>query len=149
MNQHKTDILLVEDNIDDAGLVIRALRKNDPALPVLHLNNGEEALQFLYPENGEAPRDLPRLILLDLKMPKVDGLGLLSRIKSDERTRAIPVVMLTSSNQNSDITSCYRMGANSYIVKPVDFGDFVRVVSGISQYWLHLNHCPQMEKNNS
>lgn len=140
MNQHKTDILLIEDNPDDAGLVTRALRKEDPGTSVLHLNNGEEALDYLLGADGG---NLPRLILLDLKMPKVDGLELLSRIKADERTREVPVVMLTSSNQHSDIRASYRLGANSYIVKPVEFDGFVKAVAGISRYWLQLNHCAQ------
>ncbi len=151
MNQNKTDILLIEDNADDAGLVIRALRKHDPGTSVLHLSNGEEALDYLLPDGGYPEpdlRDLPRLILLDLKMPKVDGLELLSRIKTDQRTREVPVVMLTSSNQNSDILASYRLGANSYVVKPVEFDGFAKVVAAISQYWLQLNHSPQIEKNN-
>jgi two-component system, response regulator len=148
MDKSRTDILLIEDNAEDAGLVIRALRKNGISGSVVHLTDGETALDYLFGEGiyqGRNIRDLPKVILLDLKMPKVDGIELLRRIKGDEGTREVPVVMLTSSNQNCDIKACYRLGANSYIVKPVDFEGFVKAVAGIGHYWLQLNHCPQIE----
>lgn len=146
MNTQQTDILLVEDNQDDAGLIIRALRKNDPAVSIIHLTHGEEAIEYLFCEGRFLERnihDLPKLIILDLKMPKVDGVELLLWIKADARTRHVPVVMLTSSNQNTDIKTCYSLGANSYIVKPMEFDELVKAVAGIGQYWLQLNYTQQ------
>jgi len=137
-----TDILLIEDNADDAGLTIRAFRKNQAALRVAHFSDGAEALNYIFCEGAFRQRDmneLPRLILLDLKMPRIDGLEVLRRIKSDPRTCRVPVVMLSSSNEMTDIRRCYSHGANSYILKPVEFDDFLRTVAGLASYWLTLN----------
>jgi two-component system, response regulator len=142
----KTDILLVEDNADDAGLTVRAFQKNNIYNTLLHLSDGKEALDFIFCEGIYENRvltDHPRLILLDLKMPKVDGIEVLKRIKSDDRTKDIPVVMLTSSNENNDINLCYQLGANSYIVKPVEYSGFVKVIGNLANNWLSLNKHPQ------
>jgi two-component system response regulator len=122
------EILLVEDNPDDAGLTIRALKKHNLANHLLHLNDGEEALRFLFSENLAG---IPKLILLDLKMPKVDGIEVLRKIKSDQRRRVIPIVVLTSSKEERDIVESYKLGVNAYIVKPVDFDKFVKAISEI------------------
>lgn len=139
------DILLVEDNIADAELTIRALKKNKAEISLLHLQNGKEALDYIFCKgtyNNRNIAEIPKLILLDLKMPKVDGLEVLRQIKSDERTKLIPIVMLTSSKEYQDILGSYRLGANSYLVKPVDFGAYMETVAGISHYWLELNEFP-------
>lgn len=133
------DILLVEDNPDDAGLTIRALKKNKLANKLVHLTDGEEALNFLFGENNQ----IPKLILLDLKMPKVDGIEVLRRIKSDENKKIIPVVVLTSSKEERDIVESYKLGVNAYIVKPVDFEKFVKAVSDLGMFWLVLNQPPK------
>ncbi len=134
------DILLVEDNPDDAGLTIRALKKNKLANNLVHVNDGEEALEFLF---GGEQKEMPRLILLDLKMPKVDGIEVLRRIKESEEKRVIPVVILTSSKEERDIVESYRLGVNAYIVKPVDFEKFVKAVSDVGLFWLVLNQPPK------
>jgi two-component system response regulator len=141
-NDFKIDIVLCEDNPDDAELTIRALKKHGLTNSLVHLKDGEEALHFIFCEGPYAGRDfneVPRLILLDLKMPKVDGLEVLRRIKSDKRTCIIPVVLLTSSKEDKDIMESYALGVNSYIVKPVDFEGFVKAVSSLGFYWLLLN----------
>ncbi len=140
MNMEPVDILLVEDNPDDAGLTIRALKKNKLANNLVHVSDGEEALEFLF---GEEQREMPRLILLDLKMPKVDGIEVLRRIKESEEKRVIPVVILTSSKEERDIVESYRLGVNAYIVKPVDFEKFVKAVSDVGLFWLVLNQPPK------
>src|SRR5690606_35468280 len=117
------EILLVEDNPDVAGLTMRALKKHNLANNLLHLQDGEEALQFLF---SERLNTLPKVILLDLKMPKVDGIEVLKRLKADEQKRVIPVVVLTSSKEERDIVESYKLGVNAYIVKPVDFDKFVK-----------------------
>jgi len=139
------EILLVEDNISDAELTIRALKKKNLANNLVHLKNGAEAIDFLFAQGAYAERDLhkvPKVILLDLKMPKVDGLEVLAKIRSDERTRMIPVVVLTSSKEDPDIAACYALGVNSYIVKPVEFDNFFEAVSELGFYWLLLNQIP-------
>ncbi len=130
------DILLVEDNPDDAGLTIRALKKHHLANNLVHLKDGEEALNFLF---TPARKILPKLILLDLKMPKVDGIEVLRKIKSDENLKVIPVVMLTSSKEERDIVESYKLGVNAYIVKPVEFDQFVKTVSDLGFFWMILN----------
>jgi two-component system response regulator len=135
-------ILLVEDNPDDQELTMRALKKNNIQNRVVIANDGAEALDYLFAQGQHADRDsasMPRLILLDLKLPKVDGIELLQRIRKDPRTRRIPVVVLTSSGQARDIMTCYDHGANSFIRKPVDFNTFTDSVRQIGQYWLALN----------
>lgn len=144
--EHKADILLVEDNPSDAEMAIRALRKNHVINTVLHLQNGEEALHYLFAEGeykGRNIDDVPKVILLDLKMPKIDGLEVLRKIKSDPRTNFIPVVLLTSSKEERDILDGYKFGVNSYIVKPVEFENFVKAVKEIGFYWLLLNQPPK------
>jgi two-component system, response regulator len=140
------DIVLVEDNPDDAEMAIRALRKNHIVNTILHLQDGEEALDYLFAigsYEGRRITEIPKVILLDLKMPKVDGLEVLKKIKSDERTKIIPVVLLTSSKEDKDISEGYRLGVNSYIVKPVGFENFVKAVSEIGVYWLMVNQPPK------
>lgn len=132
---------MVEDNMDDAGLTIRALKKNNLANNLVHLTDGEEALQFLFGEN--ASDEIPKLILLDLKMPKVDGIEVLKKIKSDEKMRVVPVVILTSSKEERDIVESYKLGVNAYIVKPVDFEKFVKAVGELGLFWLVLNQPPR------
>lgn len=134
------EILLIEDNPDDAGLTIRALKKHNLANNLLHLHDGEEALSFLF---SEKMTGIPKVILLDLKMPKVDGIEVLRRIKSDDRKKIIPVVVLTSSKEERDIVESYKLGVNAYIVKPVDFDKFVKAISEIGFFWLLLNQPPK------
>jgi CheY-like chemotaxis protein len=144
MRDSPIDILLVEDNPDDAELTLRTLRKNNVANQVLVLTDGQAAIDYLIegaPFGGHASV-LPKVILLDLKLPKVDGLEVLRRIRGDERTKLIPVVVLTSSNQESDLVRTYELGVNSYIVKPVDFSQFAATVRDVGLYWLLLNHLP-------
>ncbi len=139
------EVLLVEDNPYDIELTLRALKKNGRAHRVLVVKDGAEALDFLFSTGAYAHRaqeSLPRVVLLDLKLPKVSGLEVLRRIKEDERTRNLPVVVLTSSREERDVVESYASGVNSYIVKPVDYDTFVRSVSKIGQYWLSLNEPP-------
>lgn len=138
-------ILLVEDNPDDEALTIRALEKNNILNKVVVARDGVEALDYLFAEGDYAGRDsadVPEVILLDLKLPKVDGLEVLKRIRADERTKLLPVVILTSSNEEQDIISSYDLGANSYIRKPVDFIQFTEAVRQLGLYWLVLNVAP-------
>jgi two-component system response regulator len=138
----EVEILIVEDNLHDAELTIRALRKNNLANHVTHLIDGAEALDFLLGLGVYASRDVsnvPKVILLDLKMPKVSGLEVLTRIKAEEHTKLIPVVILTSSAEDPDVKRSYELGANSYIVKPVKFQDFAKVISELGMYWLVIN----------
>ena len=140
------DVLMVEDNPADAELTIQALRSDGLAPTVQVLRDGAEALDFLAGTGAFAGRDLglkPRVILLDLKLPKVDGLEVLERLKSDPRTAVIPVVILTSSREERDLRDSYRLGANSYIVKPVDFEKFTEAVRQVGLYWLRLNQLPR------
>jgi two-component system, response regulator len=139
MSEFEPDILLVEDNLDDAGLTIRALRKNHLANKVLHLRDGEEALAYLFSDKFTRR---PKLILLDLKMPKVDGIQVLKRLKADDQLKIIPVAVLTSSREESDIVASYSLGVNAYIVKPVDFDKFSKAVSDLGLFWLMLNQPP-------
>lgn len=142
MNDHEVEILIVEDNPDDAELAIRALKKQHLANHVIHLIDGAEALDFLFGSGKYIERDitnLPKVILLDLKMPKVNGIEVLQRIKGDARTKMIPVVILTSSAEDPDIKRSYELGANSYIVKPVEFNNFAKIISDLGLYWLVIN----------
>ena len=129
-------ILLVEDNPRDAELTLRAFRKHNLANSVSVAHDGVEALDILFDPDGA---ERPRVILLDLKLPKLDGLAVLRRLKSDDRTRSIPVVVVTSSNQDPDIKTAYELGANSYVVKPVDFESFMKTMSELGFYWLMVN----------
>ncbi|HEX9705300.1 MAG TPA: response regulator [Gemmatimonadales bacterium] len=135
---NQVEILLVEDNENDVELTLRALSKHNLANRVHVVRDGAEAVDAV---KNLSPA--PKVVLLDLKLPKLNGLEVLKRIKSDERTKTLPVVMLTSSREEPDIAEAYRLGANSYIVKPVDFEDFVRAVSDAGLYWLLLNQPPQ------
>lgn len=139
------DILLVEDNKHDAELALMALEESNLANHVIRLKDGEEALNFVFAEGTYSERDInqqPKVILLDLKMPKIGGLEVLRGIRADERTRTIPVVILTSSKEEKDIAQCYELGANSYIVKPVGFDLLTQMVHDIGNYWVHLNQRP-------
>ncbi len=138
-------ILLVEDNPDDVELTLRAFRKNNIANGVAIARDGAEALDYLFGTGAYADHnanDTPRIILLDLKLPKVDGLQVLERLRADERTELIPVVILTSSKEEQDLVSGYKSGANSYVRKPVDFNQFVEAVRQIGLYWLLINETP-------
>jgi two-component system response regulator len=137
--ENEVEILLVEDNPDDAGLAIRALKKINLANRLLHLEDGQQALDFLF----NAKNEMPRLILLDLKMPKIDGLEVLHRLKTDENKKVIPVVVLTSSKEERDIVESYKLGVNAYIVKPVDFDQFAKAVSDLGLFWMVLNQPPR------
>lgn len=138
------EILLVEDSDEDAELTLRALTKYALGNTIERLSNGEEALHYLFgkEESGQL-RKAPKLILLDLKMPKVDGLEVLKEIRQHEHTKFVPVVMLTSSKEEKDVVESYHFGVNSYIVKPVDFKAFMEAISDIGRYWLILNEKPQ------
>jgi two-component system, response regulator len=140
MNADKT-ILLVEDNPDDVVLTLRAIKKNHLATTVVVANDGVEALDYLLGP-GEGHRELPHLILLDLKLPKVDGLEVLRRVRAHPRTRLLPVVVLTSSKEEQDLIASYSLGANSYIRKPVDFDAFIEAVRQLGLYWLVINETP-------
>jgi two-component system, response regulator len=139
---NQVEVLLVEDNVHDAEMTIRSLKKVNLANNLVHVKDGEEALDFIFARGRFAERDManaPKVILLDIKMPKVDGIEVLRRIKSDEATRAIPVVIMTSSKEEQDIISSYELGVNSYVVKPVDFEGFAKAVSQLGMYWLLTN----------
>jgi len=133
------EIVLVEDSLLDAELTLRALRSNHLANKVVHLKDGAEALDYFFPPAGGAVPPHPRLVLLDLKLPKVDGIEVLRRLKGDERTRSIPVVMLTSSQEERDIVESYRIGVNAYVVKPVTFDEIQKAVNALGAFWLLLN----------
>jgi two-component system response regulator len=139
-------ILLVEDNPDDIELTMRAFRKNNIANNVVVAHDGVEALDYLFGRGAYAGRDIadkPRIILLDLKMPRMDGLHVLEKIRSDERTALLPVVILTSSKEDQDLLASYRHGANSYVRKPINFNEFLQAVHQIGLYWLLINESPE------
>jgi two-component system response regulator len=138
-------ILLVEDNPDDAALTLRALKKNQIANELVVINDGVQALDYLFGQGSYAGRDtdiMPQVVLLDLKLPKLDGLGVLQRLRQDERTKLLPIVILTSSNEEQDRMHGYDLGANSYVRKPVDFDSFVTAAGQLGLYWLLLNEPP-------
>ena len=138
-------ILLVEDNPDDEALTLRALKKNNIGNRVVVVRDGAEALEFLFCTGAHAdrdPREKPQVILLDLKLPKVDGMEVLRRIRADPSTRTLPVVILTSSKEEQDVINSYLIGVNSYIRKPVDFIQFVEAIRQLGLYWLVLNEAP-------
>jgi two-component system, response regulator len=150
INPSEVEILLVEDSAEDARLTLRALRKHNLANRVFHVKDGAEALDFIFAKGEYADRDVanvPKVIFLDLKLPKVDGLQVLERIRSDGESRgvpikSVPVVVLTSSKEERDVVESYKLGVNSYIVKPVEFDKFVKAVSDVGLYWLLLNQPP-------
>jgi CheY-like chemotaxis protein len=141
-------IFLVEDNPDDEALTLRAFKKNNIGNEVVVARDGAEALDYFFGTGAHAGRDMrvvPAITLLDLKLPKVDGLEVLRRLRGDERTKLLPVVILTSSKEDQDLINGYRLGANSYIRKPVDFGQFVEAVRQLGLYWLVLNESPPVK----
>ncbi|MGZ7136222.1 MAG: response regulator [Methanobacterium sp.] len=145
MDLEEANILLVEDNPTDAELTIRALKKNNLANQVVWVKDGAEALEFIFATGRYSERNVdnfPKLILLDLRMPKIDGLEVLQKIKADERSRRIPVVVLTSSQEDRDIVESYKLGVNSYVSKPVEFDDFINAVSTLGFYWMLINNPP-------
>lgn len=146
MNYNSIEILFVEDSISDATLTIRALIKSGLTNKLHHVKDGAEALDFIYCKGEYALRNIkehPKMILLDLKMPKVSGIEVLAKIKSDPDTKTIPVVILTSSKEDPDIKQCYTLGANSYIVKPVESDNFFQAMKDLGFYWAIINQPPQ------
>lgn len=138
-------VLLVEDNPDDVALTLRAFRKNNIDNEVVVASDGAEALDYLFGQGKYSRRDpgeLPAVVLLDLRLPKLDGLEVLQRLRADERTRSLPVVVLTTSVEEQDLVNSYRLGANSYVRKPVDFAEFLEASRQLGLYWLLLNRCP-------
>lgn len=138
-------ILLVEDNADDEALTLRALKKNQIGDKVFVVRDGAEALDFLFctgPYSDRDSNEMPKVTLLDLKLPKVDGLEVLRQLRADERTHTLPVVILTSSNEERDVSDGYQLGANSYVRKPVDFSEFLETARQLGLYWLVLNNAP-------
>ena len=147
MSDGPVEILLVEDNPNDVELALHALQKNNLSNRIHVARDGAEALDFIFgtgPYAGRSVNEVPKVILLDLKLPKVDGLEVLQRIKADSHTRVIPVVVLTSSREESDIVASYHLGVNSYIVKPIDFQQFTEAVRQLGLYWLLLNQPPRV-----
>jgi two-component system, response regulator len=141
-------ILLVEDNPDDEELTLLSLRKHNLAHDIIVVRDGVEAIDFLFGQGSYASREVsrvPSIVLLDLKLPKLDGLGVLKRLRADERTRMLPVVVLTSSSQDADVIASYNLGANSYVRKPVEFGAFVDAVSSLGLYWAMVNRPPPLD----
>jgi CheY-like chemotaxis protein len=142
MQEGEIEILLVEDNMNDAELAIHSLKKHKLTNNMIHLKDGAEALDFIFCKGQYENRDInnkPKVILLDLKMPRINGIEVLKKIKENEITKKIPVVVLTSSREDPDIHTCYELGANSYIVKPIDFSNFQKTVTDLGLYWLLLN----------
>jgi CheY-like chemotaxis protein len=145
----EVEILLVEDNPTDAELAIRALKKNNLANKLAWVKDGAEALDFLFATGNYSGREVangPKVILLDLRLPKVDGMEVLRRVKDDARTRTIPVVVLTSSKEDRDVAESYNLGVNSYISKPVEFDEFAKTVAELGLYWLLVNRPPTSAK---
>src|ERR1700728_3344583 len=142
MDNDKVEVLLVEDNLHDAEMTIRALKKVNLANMLIHVKDGAEALDFIFAKGTFAGRQMenkPKVMLLDIKMPKVDGIEVLRQIKSNDNTKTIPVVIMTSSKEEQDVITSYNLGVNSYVVKPVDFESFAKAVSELGLYWLITN----------
>ena len=143
MNYNEIEIILIEDNMDDATLAIHSLRQKHLTNKIIHLKNGDEALRYFFSDlDGEKSSNASKIIFLDLKMPKVDGIEVLTKIKSEVSTKNIPVIILTSSNEDPDIERCYTLGANSYVVKPIEFENFSSKISQLGFYWTVLNRAP-------
>jgi CheY-like chemotaxis protein len=145
-NSHQVEILFIEDNPHEAELTILSLKKHNLANKLKHIDDGAEALDFIFskgPYRDRSNSPDPKLIILDLKLPKVDGLEILRQLKGDDKTKQIPVVVLTSSQEEKDIVESYRLGVNSYIVKPVNFETFGKAVADLGLYWVILNHRPE------
>ncbi len=143
MESRSVEILLVEDNPYEAELAIRGLKKHNFANNLYHIDDGADALDFIFGRGKYADHAAtPKLILLDIKLPRVDGIEVLRQIKMNEKTKSIPVVVLTSSKENQDVKACYELGVNSYIVKPVDFDSFAKAVAELGMYWMLLNTAP-------
>ena len=146
-SERPVEVLLIEDNPDDATLAMRAL-KEFMTNEIVWLKDGEEAMNFLFGKEKYRDRDIsikPKVILLDLKMPKVDGTELLQILRMDNLTKNIPVVVMTSSKEDADLKKCYEYGVNSYVVKPIDFGQFIKAARQISMYWLLVNEPPNLD----
>jgi two-component system response regulator len=146
MKEYKIEILLIEDNPDEADLAIRSLKENNIANNLVHIDDGAEALDYIFSKGKYADKPMhlhPKLILLDLNLPKVGGLEILRRLKLDESTKMIPIVVLTSSTEQKDIIDSYKLGVNSYIVKPVNFESFSKAIAELKMYWLVLNQPPE------
>ena len=146
MNYTNVEILLVDDNTDDAALTIHALKKSGLTNMIFHVKDGAEALDFIYCMGAYSSRNIhehPKLMLLDLKMPKVSGIEVLEKLKSDAIHKTIPVVVLTSSKEDPDVKHCYELGANSYIVKPVGSADFFNTIRDLGLFWMIVNHPPK------
>lgn len=144
--REELEILIVEDNANDAELMMRTLKKNNLSNKIKLLEDGEKALDYIYCKGEYKDRDcanLPKIIFLDLKLPKVNGLEVLEKLKSDEMTKKLPVIIVTSSREDPDIERAYELGANSYVVKPVDFDDFVKSMVQLGLYWLLVNENPK------
>lgn len=141
MSQQRVDILLVEDSVADAEMTLRTLKRRGVVNTVEWVRDGVEAIDYLFREDQFAAREpgMPKLVLLDLKMPRMDGLQVLARMRGDERTKAVPVVMMTSSREEGDVLASYELGVNSYVVKPVDFSEFAERVVQVGLYWMMAN----------
>lgn len=145
MDKHKAEIIIIEDNPNDAELIMRIFKKYSLADKFVVLKDGAEAIDFLFEQQGLAGTSnnvIPKVILLDLKIPKIDGIEVLRRLKADEKTRNTPVVVLTSSTEPRDLREAYKLGANSYVAKPIKFDEFTKAVSELGTYWLLLNRLP-------
>ncbi|HLA85946.1 MAG TPA: response regulator [Thermoguttaceae bacterium] len=145
MNNGQINIVIVEDDPNDVELLMRVFRKQNLVNQIVLLKDGAEALAYFFPDGEDAPRKQnhdPKVVLLDLKLPKVNGIEVLERMKSDARTKHIPVVVLTSSKENRDMKAAYRLGVNSYVTKPIKFEEFARTVADLGMYWLLLNESP-------
>jgi two-component system, response regulator len=142
----EVEVLLIEDNASDVEMITRALKRPNNENPLFHVKDGGEALDFLFGEGryaGRETKNIPQVILIDLKMPKVHGKECLMRIKMNARTKKIPVVVLSSSREDADITECYDLGANGYVIKPMDSEEFHKTIANIGSYWLKVNEAPQ------